>query len=82
MRAKRLPRVGAFVVAVLEDQPSACQAAYVVYLLVERRRLTLVRDRVARHPQYPTTCRMRTTWMRPGSSWWISRILPTELFCP
>src|ERR1700730_13830444 len=27
--------------------------------------------------QKPTTCRMRTTWMRPGVSWWISRILPT-----
>jgi len=29
--------------------------------------------------QKPTGWRMRTTWMRPGSSWWISRILPTEL---
>ena len=27
--------------------------------------------------QNPTTCRMRTMWMRPGSSWWISMILPT-----
>src|SRR5437870_422389 len=30
--------------------------------------------------QNPTVCRMRTTWMRPGSSWWISRIFPTRLF--
>jgi hypothetical protein len=34
------------------------------------------------HLQNPTDWRMRTTWMRPGSSWWISRIFPTELFCP
>jgi maleate isomerase len=27
--------------------------------------------------QNPTACRMSTTWMRPGSSWWISRIFPT-----
>ena len=33
-------------------------------------------------PQKPTDCRMRVTWMRPGSSWWISRIFPMELFCP
>jgi hypothetical protein len=32
--------------------------------------------------QNPTDCRMRTMWMRPGNSWWISRIFPTELFCP
>src|SRR4051794_25968480 len=32
--------------------------------------------------QNPTGCRMRTTWMRPGISWWISRIFPTKLFCP
>ena len=27
--------------------------------------------------QKPTDCRMSTTWMRPGCSWWISRIFPT-----
>ena len=32
--------------------------------------------------QNPTTARMRTTWMRPGSSSWISRILPMRLFAP
>jgi len=32
--------------------------------------------------QKPTCWRMRTTWMRPGSSWWISRIFPTWLCCP
>ena len=26
--------------------------------------------------QNPTACRITTTWVRPGSSWWISRILP------
>jgi len=37
---------------------------------------------VAHCDQNPTTCRIRTTWMRPGSSWWISRTFPTRLFCP
>src|SRR5262249_13187602 len=32
--------------------------------------------------QKPTDSRMMTTWMRPGSSWWISRIFPTRLFMP
>jgi hypothetical protein len=32
--------------------------------------------------QNPTGWRMRTTWIRPGNSWWISRIFPTELFWP
>jgi hypothetical protein len=27
--------------------------------------------------QKPAGCRMRTTWMRPGCSWWISRTFPT-----
>jgi hypothetical protein len=27
--------------------------------------------------QNPTGWRMRTMWMRPGRSWWISRTLPT-----
>jgi hypothetical protein len=30
----------------------------------------------------PTRRRMRTMWMRQGSSWWISRIFPTWLCCP
>jgi hypothetical protein len=32
--------------------------------------------------QKPTCWRMRTTWMRSGSSWWISRIFPTWLCWP
>ena len=32
--------------------------------------------------QNPTSWRIRTMWMRPGSSWCISRIFPTELCCP
>ena len=32
--------------------------------------------------QNPTAWRISTTWMRPGISWWISRILPTKLFWP
>jgi hypothetical protein len=35
-----------------------------------------------RFAQKPTDRRMRTTWMRPGGPSWISRIFPTELFCP
>ena len=35
-RAKRLPRVGAFVVAVLDDETSGRRAADVIDLLVER----------------------------------------------
>jgi hypothetical protein len=27
--------------------------------------------------QNPIGCRMNTTWMRPGCSWWISSSLPT-----
>ena len=82
-RAKRLPRVGAFVVAVLDDETTGRWAADVIDLLLERLhgRLAFLRHRVSAS-QNPTGCRMRTTWMRPGSSWWISRILPTRLFCP
>ena len=32
--------------------------------------------------QKPTCWRMRRTWMRSGSSWWISRIFPTWLCWP
>ena len=32
--------------------------------------------------QNPTRRRMRMTWIRPGFSWWISRIFPTTLCCP
>src|SRR5439155_22722506 len=37
---------------------------------------------VAHSYQNPTAWRMRTTWMRPGSSWWMSRMFATRLFCP
>ena len=82
-RAERLPRVGAFVVAVLDDETSGGWAANVIDLLVERLhgRLAFLWHRVSAS-QKPTDCRMRTTWTRPGSSWWISRTLPTRLFCP
>ena len=40
------------------------------------------REPAALRHQNPTTWRTRTMWMRPGSSEWISRILPTELCCP
>ena len=32
--------------------------------------------------QYPICWRIRMMWMRPGSSWWISRTFPTLLCCP
>jgi hypothetical protein len=80
--SKRLPRVRTFVIAILEDE-TGCRPADVIDLVVERLEawLTLLRDRVAHH-QNPPLCRMRTTWIRPRNSWWISRILPTKLFWP
>jgi hypothetical protein len=69
--SKRSARVRALVVAVLEDEPPGGRAADVIDLVVERL-----------EAQNPTNLRMSTTWMRPGCSWWISRILPTALFCP
>jgi hypothetical protein len=70
-RSKRLARVRAFVVAVLEYETTGRKPADVVDLVVKRLQ-----------GQNPTDCRMRTTWMRPGCSWWISRIFPTALFWP
>jgi hypothetical protein len=61
-RAERLPRVGAFVVAVLEDDRAACRAADVVEVGVygvDARRELLSAYVVRR--QNPTTWRMRTT---------------------
>jgi hypothetical protein len=68
-----LSPIRAFVVAVLDDDVSL-RGPQVVGRFVE----WLNPD----GRQKPTLCRMSTTWMRPGCSWWISRILPTALFCP
>ena len=96
-RVERLPRVRALVIAVLDDQVAGGRAADMIDLLIQRRQgqLAVVRRCVASHghllapagrsgpaAQKPTCWRMRTMWMRPGSSWWISRILPTWLCCP
>src|SRR5258706_6344366 len=95
---ERLPRVRALVVAVLDDQRACGRTADVIDFLVQRRQgqLAVVRYRVEGHEPPPRVaggfgwlavpepnCRpVRETWMRPGSSWWISRILPTWLCCP
>jgi hypothetical protein len=70
-RVERLPRIRALVVAVLEDQRAAGRAADVIGFLHRRQ------GQLARRPQKPTCWRMRTRWIRPGSSWWISRTFAT-----
>jgi len=88
---ERSPRVRAFVVAVLEDDPPTDRTADVIDVLVQRLQWVRIPHRVGRHvrllgpgraAQKPTACRIRTTLIRPGCSWWISRTLPTRLCCP
>jgi hypothetical protein len=96
-RVERLPRVRALVVAVLDDQRAGRRAADVIHFVVQRQgQLAVIRYRFEAHKpppglradsagwrfQKPTCWRMRTMWMRPGSSWRISRIFPTWLCCP
>ena len=90
--AECLPRVRAFVVAVLEDETSqlpgrgrdrpARRVAPVPAAAAASPcgswGLLLLPPSAAIARQNPTTCRMSTTWMRPGNSRWISRILPVD----
>ena len=64
------------------EDGGACRA--VPQARVRRRDLLVpeVRPQDGSAGQKPTTCRISTMWMRPGSSWWISSTLPTELCWP
>jgi hypothetical protein len=57
-RMKRLPRVRALVIAVLDDQAAGGRAADVIGFLVQRRQgqLAVVRHRVASHEPPPGGC--------------------------
>ena len=50
--------------------------------VVDNRDAGRSRHRGGSSSQNPIACRMRTTWMRPAFSSWISSIFPMRLFCP